>query len=82
MTKVTIELQDNEFNRLEKAANRNGKSIKEMMKQLIFQLPDGGDKQLDVTKDPIFQMEGYDSDAPSDLSKNLDKYLYGENSPQ
>lgn len=81
MTKVTIELQDNEFNRLEKAANRNGKSIKEMIKQLIFQLPDG-EKQLDVTEDPIYQMGGYDSDAPSDLSKNLDKYLYGQDSPQ
>ncbi len=33
----------------------------------------------DVTDDPVFTMEGYESDAPKDLSLNLDKYIYGEN---
>jgi hypothetical protein len=36
------------------------------------------EEEVDITQDPIYQMEGYDSDAPADLSVNLDKYLYGE----
>ncbi len=36
------------------------------------------EEEFDITQDPIYQMEGYDSDAPADLSVNLDKYLYGE----
>lgn len=36
------------------------------------------EEPFDVTQDPIFQMEGCDSDAPADLSRNLDKYLYRE----
>ncbi|GEM_PF-6409420 len=39
------------------------------------------DEPFDVTHDPIFQLEGYDSDAPSDLSKISDKLLYGKNHP-
>ncbi|EDN69959.1 hypothetical protein BGP_3421 [Beggiatoa sp. PS] len=30
----------------------------------------------DVTQDPLFKLEGYDSDAPADLSVQIDKYLY------
>lgn len=37
-----------------------------------------GAESFDVTQDPVFQMEGYDSDAPADFSTNLDKYLYGK----
>ena len=37
---------------------------------------------FDVTQDPIFQMEGYESNAPADLSTNLDQYLYGEKYPR
>lgn len=36
---------------------------------------------FDVTQDPVFQIEGYESDAPADLSVNLDKYLYGKENP-
>lgn len=38
-------------------------------------------EEFDITRDPVYQMEGYDSDAPSDLSINLDKYLYVEEKP-
>ena len=34
------------------------------------------DESYDVTQDPIFQMEGYESEAPTDLSVNIDMYLY------
>ncbi len=39
------------------------------------------DESFDVTQDPVYQMEGYESNAPEDLSSNLDKYLYGEEFP-
>jgi hypothetical protein len=42
----------------------------------------GVEETFDVTQDPIFQMEGYESDAPTDLSANLDQYLYGEKYPR
>lgn len=40
------------------------------------------EKSFDVTQDPIYQMEGYDSGSPADLSVNLDKYLYGKEKPE
>jgi len=40
------------------------------------------EESFDVTQDPIFQIEGYESNAPVDLSKNLDKYLYGSEYPK
>jgi hypothetical protein len=52
--------------------------INELRKQQIHQLSEVK-KSFDVTQDPVFQMEGYDSNAPSDLSCNIDKYIY-ENS--
>jgi PHD/YefM family antitoxin component YafN of YafNO toxin-antitoxin module len=39
-------------------------------------------ESFDVTQDPVFQMEGHDSDAPADLSASLDKYLYGREKPE
>ncbi len=39
-------------------------------------------ESFDVTQDPVYQMEGYESDAPPDLSVNLYKYLYGEGLPK
>ncbi|HEO64361.1 MAG TPA: hypothetical protein ENI73_00675 [Spirochaetes bacterium] len=38
------------------------------------------EEAFDITQDPVYQMEGYDSEAPKDLSVNFDKYFYGEKS--
>ncbi|HPZ07187.1 MAG TPA: hypothetical protein PL110_03680 [Candidatus Eremiobacteraeota bacterium] len=38
------------------------------------------ESNFDVTRDPIYNMEGFDSDAPADLSINHDKYIYGKGS--
>ncbi|MFQ5865695.1 MAG: hypothetical protein ACE5IW_10735 [bacterium] len=81
MRKLTIELSKADFERLEKAAKHAGKSIQNLICEWIVKLPEVEDS-FDVTKDPIFQMEGYESDAPEDLSRNLDKYLYGEKYPR
>lgn len=77
MAQLTLELPDLYYRRLEKESSRVGKAIERMILEWIAQLPEI-EESFDVTKDPVFQMEGYDSDAPPDLSANLDKYIYGE----
>jgi hypothetical protein len=81
VTKLTIQLMDADYQRLEKAAESAGKSVEALIYEWIVQLPEVGES-FDVTQDPIFQMEGYESDAPADLSVNLDNYLYGEEHPR
>ncbi len=51
----------------------NRRTPEEWIRQL---LPELGES-FDMTQDPVYQMEGYSSEAPADLSVNLDKYLYG-----
>ena len=53
----------------------------ELIHDWIVRLPDV-EESFDVSQGPVFQMEGYESDAPADLSVNLDKYLYGEAYPK
>lgn len=81
MTKLTVQLKDSDYRYLLKVADNVGKSIQELFLEWVSQLPKI-EKDYDVTKDPIFQMEGYDSEAPGDLSINSDKYLYGEDYPK
>jgi len=78
MTNLTIQLMDSDYNRLSKAAERVGKSVQALVYDWISQLPEIKES-FDVTNDPVFTMEGYESDAPKDLSMNIDKYIYGEN---
>jgi hypothetical protein len=81
MVKLTIPLDENEYQRLETAAKCAGKSIQLLVHEWITRLPENKEP-FDITSDPIYLMEGYESDAPSDLSVNIDQYLYGENHPK
>ncbi len=81
MTTVAIELIETDYKRLEHTAKKMGTSVQGILHEWISQLPEV-DKFFDVTKDPVFQMEGYDSEAPPDLSTHLDDYLYGESYPK
>ncbi len=81
MANITIELKDSDYQRLLKAANYLGKSVPELIQEWIAQLPKP-EKDYDVTNDPVFQMEGYDSEAQGDLSINSDQYIYGEGYPK
>ncbi|MGE0825884.1 MAG: hypothetical protein AB7G75_09670 [Candidatus Binatia bacterium] len=81
MTAVTIQLPEMHYRRLEQAAKRSGKSVQALILDWIGQLPES-EEPFDVTQDPVFQMEGYESEAPADLSLNLDDYLYGERARQ
>jgi predicted DNA-binding protein len=81
MTAVTIQLPEIHYQRLEQAAKRSGKSVQALILDWIRQLLES-EEPFDVTQDPVFQMEGYESEAPADLSLNLDDYLYGERARQ
>lgn len=75
MTKLIINLTDTDYECLEEAAKRAGTSIQILIHEWIANLSKI-DEPFDVTQDPVFQMEGYESEAPVDLSVNIDKYLY------
>ena len=77
MTELTISLVESDYLRLEHIANIEGKSIQELVKNWVDKMLDITEP-FDVTQDPIFLIEGYESDSPSDLSVNVDKYIYGE----
>lgn len=77
MTTLSIQLVDTDYKRLKRAAKKSGKSIQALIYEWIAKLPEF-EESYDVTQDPVFQMTGYNSDAPSDLSFNLDKYIYRE----
>jgi len=75
---VIIQWQNIDKNYLQKWAKEL--HIEEILEKLLKEaekLPELN-SSFDITQDPIFQMKGYDSDAPPDLSVNIDKYLYGE----
>ena len=80
MTVLTIQLTDEDYQRLEKTARDAGKSVQEVIQQWIAELPDET-LGFDITQDPIFQLEGYDSGTPDDLAANLDSYLYHQDIP-
>jgi hypothetical protein len=78
MAKLTIQLEEADYRHLVNIANRFGKSIEELFQEWVSQLPKV-EEGYDFAEDPIFQMEGYESNAPTDLSINIDDYLYGNN---
>lgn len=82
MAQLIIELSDADYQLLEKSAQRIGKAVQTLVQEWIRQLLPEAEETFDVTQDPVYQMEGYDSEAPGDLSVNLDKYLYGEAYPK
>ena len=75
MTVLTIQLSDQDYQRLQKTARDAGKSVQEVIQDWIAELPDEK-ATFDITQDPLYQFEGYDSDALEDLASDLDSYLY------
>ncbi len=75
MTKLIIKLEDSEYEKLTNTASAFGKTVQHFIHEWISNLPEI-DEDFDIKSDPVYQMEGYESEAPSDLSKNIDKYIY------
>ena len=76
MTTVTIELLETDYHRLMQAAQQFGKSVSALAHEWIVRLPETP-VAFDVTQDPVYQMTGYDADAPADFATTPDTYLYG-----
>ncbi|MFQ5753474.1 MAG: hypothetical protein ACE5HI_15905 [bacterium] len=74
MTQLTIELTDKEYKRIKKTAKKLGKPIEDLICEIISRFTET-EVKVDITKDPLYQFDGFDFDAPSDLSINVDKYL-------
>ena len=79
MTTLTIELLETDYQRLMQATQQFGKSAAALVHEWITHLPETT-AAFDLTQDPVYQMEGYDADAPADFATNLDAYLYGGSS--
>jgi len=77
MTQLTLELPDLYYQRLEKESSRVGKAIERLILEWILQFPES-EERFNPSQDPLYNFEGFESDAPADLSINTDKYLYGE----
>ena len=77
MAQLTITLPDEEFQRANQAAKRVGKSIESFVKELIAKIAED-ENAIDIAKDPLYKFEGFESEAPPDLSVNVDKLLYGK----
>jgi hypothetical protein len=76
MRTVVLELPDDQVQKLEREAQRRGKSISDFVGELLSGISADGDTD-DVTQDPIYNIKAHDTEAPSDLSQNADHYLYG-----
>lgn len=77
MINLTLSIDENKLDKLKQIAKNSDKSIQSVICDLIESLPYlPDDENVDLFNDPIYTMEGYDIDAPSDLSKNADKYIY------
>jgi hypothetical protein len=74
MTELVLKLLDDDYERLSQQSKLTGRSIQSLIIEMIGHSPKSYEP-FDITKDPIFQIEGFVSDAPSDLSKNIDTYI-------
>jgi hypothetical protein len=76
MRTLVLELADEQAQALEREAQRRGQSISEVAGELLSSLTMAGGG-YDVTQDPIYNIKAHETEAPSDLSQNADRYLYG-----
>jgi len=77
MTQLILELPELYYSRLENEAKRAGIGIEKLILDWISKLPEA-DETFDITSDPLYNFEGFETDAPDDLSLKADEYLYAE----
>ena len=78
MVQLIIDLPELYYKRLEQESQRLGEAIESVIVKWISELPEIED-DFDITSDPLFYFEGFESQAPDGLSINADDYLYGDN---
>lgn len=76
MSTITLELSPEHMQALERAARERGMSISAVIVELIDRIPRLA-QAGDIIHDSIFNIRAHDTGAPTDLSENADRYLYG-----
>jgi hypothetical protein len=78
MPQVKIDLSNEEFKALQDTAKYQGSSIDDLASKLIKKSISRKRLPKPLSKgNPLLKYVGCIKDGPRDLSKNLDKYLYG-----
>lgn len=73
---VNLNLNEKEYKKLEAIANKSGKSLNEIIKDILLQYNQNASRMERLKKDPLYNIKPSDADIPSDYSLNIDKYLY------
>ena len=81
MTMLEVPLLEQDYLRLQRAATLAGKSMHVLVYEWIDRLAPRLEPS-DLKQDPLYTIEGFDGDAPSDLSSRIDDVLYGGATPQ
>lgn len=76
MRTLILELPDEKVEVLEREARRCGKSVDEVVAELVGNLA-AQDEDYDVTQDPIYNIKPSGESGLGDLATNHDHYLYG-----
>lgn len=82
MSTLMLDLPEKYIHALEHAARERGTSINTIVAELVATIAVQApvDEEYDVAGDPLYTIQAHDSLAPSDLSRNVDHYLYGTSS--
>ena len=72
---INLTVNDKEYKKIENAASLSGKPVQNFLSDIISKY---SAEIENIKQDPMYLMEGYDSDAPDDLASNHDFYLYGK----
>ncbi len=72
---INLTLQNKEYEKLESLAKVTGKPVKKLISDLIHDSLKSS-RLARLMNDPLYNIKNLDSNAPSDLSKNIDKYIY------
>ncbi len=70
---ITIDIKEKQLKKLEKIAKESGRTIEKYINDWINDI---SKHEEEIKSDPLFSIDGFDSNAPKDLSKNIDSYIY------
>jgi hypothetical protein len=73
---IHLTLSDHESKKLEKIADRSGKSFDEIVKEILLHYEPNASRHERLIKDPFYNIKPSNADIRSDYSSNIDKYLY------
>ena len=73
---IHLKLDEHDSKKLEKIADRSGKSFDEIVKEMLLHYEPNTSRLERLNKDPFYNIKPSDADVPADYSSNIDKYIY------